>query len=62
MTPVRSLRSNLYRAARGLGTIEAAEKGPGALAKREVRRVAYRRTNRGLGRVLRAFGLSGRRR
>ena len=58
----KSLRSQLYRAARDLGNVEAAEQGPGALARRQVRRAAYRRTNRGLGGLLRAFGLSGRRR
>ena len=34
----KSLRSQLYRAARDLGNVEAAAKGPGALAKRQVRR------------------------
>ena len=43
----KSLRSQLYRAARDLGNVEAAEQGPGALARRQVRRAAYRRTNRG---------------
>ncbi|MGH9007795.1 MAG: hypothetical protein ACRDV6_08810 [Acidimicrobiales bacterium] len=58
----KSLRSQLYRAARDLGNVEAATQGPGALARRQVRRSGYRRTNRGLGSLLRAFGLSGRRR
>jgi hypothetical protein len=58
----KSLRSQLYRAARDLGNVEAASKGPGSLAKRQIRRSAYRRTNKGLGSLLRAFGLSGRRR
>jgi hypothetical protein len=55
----KSLRSQLYRAARDLGNVEAAAKGPGALAKRQVRRRAYRSTNRTLGNLLRGFGLSG---
>jgi hypothetical protein len=55
----KSLRSQLYRAARDLGNVEAASKGPGALAKRQVRRSAYRRTNSGLAGLLRTFGLGG---
>jgi hypothetical protein len=58
----KSLRSQLYRAARDLGNVVAASKGPGALAKRQVRRSVYRRTNSGVGSLLRAFGLSGGRR
>jgi hypothetical protein len=58
----KSLRSQLYRAARDLGNVEAAAHGPTALAKRQVRRRAYRTTNRSLGGLLRAFGLSGGRR
>lgn len=58
----RSVRSQLYRAARALGTGQAAAKGPGALAKREARRVVYRRTNRAAGQLLRSFGLQGARR
>lgn len=58
----KSLRSQLYRAARDLGNVEAASQGPAALAKRQVRRKAYRSTNRALGGLLRVFGLSGRRR
>lgn len=58
----KSLRSQLYRGARDLGNLEAVEKGPASLGKRYVRRAAYRRTNAGLGTILRAFGLSGRRR
>lgn len=62
MARKRSLRSNLYRAARVLGTVEAAEKGPQALAKREVRRVAYRASFSFTGALLRALGLEGGRR
>jgi hypothetical protein len=40
-----SLRSQLYRAARDLGNIEAAEKGPSAYGQRVVRRKVYRKTN-----------------
>lgn len=58
----RSLRSQLYRAARDLGNVEAASKGPGALAKRQARRTVYRRTNSSVAGLLRAFGLGGRRR
>jgi hypothetical protein len=53
----KSLRSQLYRAARDLGNVEAAEKGPTAYGKRMVRRRAYRSTNRVLGRFLRGIGL-----
>ncbi len=52
-----SLRSQLYRAARDLGNVEAAAKGPSSYAKRVARRKAYRTTN-GLTRQLtRHFGL-----
>jgi len=51
----KSLRSQLYRAARDLGNIEAAEKGPAAYGKRVVRRKAYAKTNGALGRVLRGI-------
>ena len=49
----KSLRSQLYRAAHDLGNVQAAEKGPAAYGKRVVRRAAYRKTNAGLGRLLR---------
>jgi hypothetical protein len=55
----RSLRSQLYRAARDLGNIEAAEKGPTSYGKRVVRRKVYRASNQGVARILRALGLSG---
>ena len=58
----KSLRSQLYRGARDLGNLEAAEKGPAPRGRRYVRRAAYRRTNTGLAGVMRAFGLSGGRR
>jgi hypothetical protein len=53
----KSLRSQLYRAARDLGNIEAAEKGPASYGKRVVRRKVYRRTNTATGRFLRRLGL-----
>lgn len=53
----RSLRSQLYRAARDLGNVQAARRGPSAYGKRIVRRAVYRRTNRSVGRLLRGFGL-----
>lgn len=58
----KSLRSQLYRAARDLGNAQAASRGPGALGKRYVRRAVYRKTNRGVWGVLRALGLGGGRR
>jgi hypothetical protein len=52
-----SLRAQLYRAARDLGNVEAAGKGPSAYAKRVARRKIYRTTN-GLTRQLtRRLGL-----
>ena len=51
----RSLRSQLYRAARDLGNIEAAEKGPAAYGRRVVRRKAYAKTNGTLGKLLRGI-------
>jgi hypothetical protein len=53
----RSLRSQLYRAARDLGNVQAAAKGPGAYGKRVVRRKVYRTTNGVSRRVLREIGL-----
>jgi hypothetical protein len=53
----KSLRSQLYRAARDLGNIEAAEKGPVSYGRRVVRRKIYRRTNSALGKLLRSLGL-----
>lgn len=50
-------RSNLYRGARVLGDIEAAERGPVSYGKRHVRRAVYAKTNGVVGRVLRAFRL-----
>ncbi len=59
--PRRStLRSQLYRAARELGDVEAAAKGPGAYAKRRARRAVYRTSNQMTASLLRSVGLSGR--
>lgn len=51
----KSLRGQLYRAARDLGNVEAAEKGPGAYGRRVVRRKAYRQTNGALGKLLKGI-------
>ncbi|HKH88648.1 MAG TPA: hypothetical protein VKA05_07480 [Acidimicrobiales bacterium] len=53
----KSLRSQLYRAARDLGNVQAAAKGPGAYGKRVARRTAYRKGNSGIRRFLKGFGL-----
>jgi hypothetical protein len=53
----KSFRSQLYRAARDLGNVQAAEKGPGSYAKRVARRKVYRSTNGLTRKVLRGFGL-----
>jgi hypothetical protein len=52
-----SLRSELYRAARDLGNVQAASRGPGSYAKRVVRRKVYRTTNGMTRHLLRSFGL-----
>ena len=49
----KSLRSQLYRAARDLGNVEAADKGPTAYGKRMIRRKVYRSTNKVTGSFLR---------
>ena len=51
----KSLRGQLYRAARDLGNVEAAGKGPGAYGRRVVRRKVYRQTNGVLGKLLRGI-------
>lgn len=50
-------RRQTYRAARDMGNLRAAERGPVSYGKRVVRRKAYRSTNRTLGKVLKGFGL-----
>lgn len=57
MARLRSLRSQLYRAARDLANVQAAEKGPSSYGRRVIRRAAYRGTNRAVGRFLRGLGL-----
>jgi len=54
---VSRTRSSLYRWARVLGDVEAASKGPGSFARRQVRRSVYRSTNQGTRKLLRMFGL-----
>ena len=60
-------RSQLYRLARDLGTVEAIEHGyqrgglsgaAGGAAQRQARRVIYRQGNRQINRFVRAIGLS----
>jgi hypothetical protein len=53
----KSLRSQLYRAARDLGNVQAAERGPASYGKRVARRDVYRSINKPLGKTLRGFGL-----
>jgi hypothetical protein len=53
----KSLRSQLYRGARDLGNLQAAEKGPKSYGKRVVRRKVYRSTNRVTASFLRNLGL-----
>ncbi len=57
-----SLRSEIYRAARDLGNVQAAAKGPGSYAKRTVRRKVYRTTNGLTSELLRSLGLTNNRR
>ena len=56
MTRRKSLRSQLYRSARLLGNVQAAERGPGAYVRRTVRRKVYRKANGLLGKLLRGLG------
>ena len=62
MTRRSSLRSELYRAARDLGDVQSAAKGPGAYAKRVARRRVYRQSDTIANRLLRSAGLMGTRR
>jgi len=52
-----SLRSQLYRAARDLGNVQAASRGPDSYAKRGGRRNVYRTTNEMTRQLLRGFWL-----
>jgi hypothetical protein len=51
----KSLRSQLYRVARDLGNVEAAEKGPGSYGKRVVRRKVYAKSNGLTGKFLKGL-------
>jgi hypothetical protein len=57
MTRRTSLRSQLYRAARDVGNVRAASRGPGSYAKRVARRKVYRTTNGMTRHLLRKVGL-----
>lgn len=54
----KSVRSQLYRAARDLGNLEAAEKGPVSYGRRVARRAAYRKSAGITRKILEAFGLT----
>ena len=53
----KSLTSQLYRLARASNNVRAASRGPGAYAKRLVRRKAYGKSMGATGKLLRIFGL-----
>ena len=55
----KGLRSQLYRAARDLGNVEAAERGPISYGKRVERRRVLRTTNGVVQRSLRKLRLWG---
>ena len=57
MSDVSGSRRSMYRWARLLGDVEAAEKGPNSYAKRVIRRRVYRSTNRSVPRALRSLHL-----
>ena len=52
-----SLTDLLYKLARASATGRAASKGPGALAKRQVRRAVYREEGKETRRLFKMFGL-----
>jgi len=52
-----SLRSELYRAARDLGNVQAAERGPSSYARRVARRKIYATSNGLSRRLSRSLGL-----
>jgi hypothetical protein len=58
MARSRSLRSEMYRTARIMGDLEAAQKGPTAYGKRVMRKRMYRRSNSLTRHLLRMVGLS----
>jgi hypothetical protein len=53
----RSARGWLYWLARREGDLEAVERGPSAVARREGRKIVYRKVNRSTARWLRRLGL-----
>jgi hypothetical protein len=55
VTMAKSLRSQLYRAARDLGNVQAAAKGPSAYGRRVVRRKTYAKTNGALSKILKSL-------
>ena len=58
MARKKSIRSLLYRNARTLGNIEAAEHGPLSFGRRYTRRKVYAKTNGLTRKFLRSLGLS----
>jgi len=52
-----SLTNMLYRMARASATGRAASRGPASLAKRQIRRRAYRAEGRTTRRIFKSFGL-----
>ncbi len=52
-----TLRQFLYRAARLVGDVEAASRGPGAYGKRLVRKAIWKQVGRGTQRATRRIGL-----
>ena len=58
MARKRSITSQLYRAARVSNNLRAASKGPGAYAKRIVRRKVYGKEMGATRKLLKMFGLS----
>jgi hypothetical protein len=53
----KSLTSQLYRLARASNNVRAASRGPGAYAKRVVRRKTYGKSMGATGKLLKIFGL-----
>jgi hypothetical protein len=53
----KTLRNQLYRGARDVGNVEAAEKGPASYGRRVVRRKVLRTSNGTVQRALRKLGL-----
>jgi hypothetical protein len=55
---IAGLRSELYHAARVMGDVQAISQGPGAYAKRYVRRRVYSRSMGATGSILRALNMT----